>query len=412
MSALAPERREDATTRYIRKRERILDVSAELINEFGVKGMTLVDVAQRVGLNTTSVTYYFKRKDLLAEAAFDRSLDRIEAIVLEAAKEPDPRARVSKYLELTLDRWARIRRREERPMARLSDLRAMDEPLRTRLRERYMSIFREARRQFFGPAATAEERALRTVRAAVLMENAFWLSAWLPEYAESDFPRVHRRLFELFDKGFAADGAKWRPRILAIDHEPAESDAGPETFLRAATRLVNELGYRGASVQRIASELNVTKGSFYHHLEAKDDLVLECFRRSYDRISRAQDAAAEGAGDAWDCLSSAIAALLRAQFGAFPLLRTVALQALPADVRHSVIERSNLKARRFAAMLIDGVTEGSVRAIDPLIASQVIMAGINTAYEMRNWAAPLPTDKAVACYASTLAYGFFADPRI
>ena len=56
-------------------------------------------------------------------------------------------------------------------------------------------------------------------------------------------------------------------------------------FLLAATRLINELGYRGASVQRIASELNVTKGSFYHHLDAKDDLVAACYRRSFDRIA-------------------------------------------------------------------------------------------------------------------------------
>ena len=33
--------------------------------------MTFADVARRVGLNTTSVTYYFKRKEDLAAAAFE-----------------------------------------------------------------------------------------------------------------------------------------------------------------------------------------------------------------------------------------------------------------------------------------------------------------------------------------------------
>ena len=75
----------------------------------------------------------------------------------------------------------------------------------------------------------------------------------------------------------------------------------------AATRLINELGYRGASVQRIASELNVTKGSFYHHLDAKDDLVIECYKRSFDTIIETQQAGEAAGGDWWHKLSSVIA---------------------------------------------------------------------------------------------------------
>ena len=48
---------------------------------------------------------------------------------------------------------------------------------------------------------------------------------------------------------------------------------GGFAFLKAATRQINEHGYRGASVDRISASLNVTKGAFYHHNEAKDDLV-------------------------------------------------------------------------------------------------------------------------------------------
>ena len=411
MTALPVDKAAEKTNRYERMRERIVEVASELINELGVKGMTFVDVAQKVELNTTSITYYFKRKELLAEAAFDRAMDRIEATVREASRQPERRMRVSRYLELTLDEWARIRKRELPLTARLSDMRAMQEPMRARLVERYLGIFRELRHSFFGDAVTADEKALRTARSAVLVENVFWLPAWLLSYSNADFPRVHRRLFELFDKGIALDGAQWRPRRINIDAPVEPGDAGPEAFLRAATRLINELGYRGASVERIASDLNVTKGSFYHHLEAKDDLVVECFQRSYDRVSQVQHAAIETGGNAWECLSSAVATLLELQFkGDFPLLRTAALQALPADVRHTVIDRSNRMARRFAGILVDGVTEGSVRSIDPLIASQALMATINTANELRNWSNALPTDKAIAYYASTIAYGLFRDP--
>lgn len=399
------------TDRFGRMRERIIDAAAASINELGVKGMTLADVAQRVDLNTTSITYYFKRKELLAEAAFGRSMDQIEAHVRAAGRESDPRARISAFLRLTLEEWARVRRREEQPPARLSDLRAMQEPIRTRLIERWVVLFREFRHTLFGDAQTADEKALRTARAAVVIENLFWLPAWLNAYSTNDFPRVHRRLFELYDTGFAIDGAVWKPKPLAI--EPvANADGGPEAFLRAATQLINDLGYRGASVERIASHLNVTKGAFYHHLETKDDLVVECFERSYDRVSRIQAAAIASGGNAWECISAAITALLELQFaGDFPLLRTIALQALPADVRrHRVIERSDRMARRFAGMMVDGISEGSIRPIDPMIASQVLMATINNAYELRHWATRLGQDKSLRYYSSVVTHGLFRDP--
>lgn len=410
----APELDKDApkTDRYARTRERIIEAAATSINELGVKGMTFADVGQRVDLNTTSLTYYFKRKELLAEAAFERSMDQIESAVRAAAGAASPRERVSAYLRLTLEEWARVRRREEQPHARLSDLRAMQEPVRGRLLARWNTLFRDLRESLFGPAETVEEKALRSARATVLVENIFWLPAWLNAYSTSDFPRVHRRLFEIFDKGIAVDGAPWRP--IALNVGDGEADNGAEAFLRAATRLINDLGYRGASVERIAATLQVTKGSFYHHLEAKDDLVVECFERSYDRVSRVQAAAIESGGDAWQTLSSATASLMDMQFfGDFPLLRTIALQALPADVRrHRVIERSDRMARRFAGIIADGVSEGAIRAVDPMIASQVLMATVNNAYELRNWASRQPREKAVPYYASTVLYGLFGPPPV
>ena len=65
----APETIPDqGTKRFQAKRDAILAAAADAINEQSAKGMTFADVARRVGLNTTSVTYYFKRKEDLASA--------------------------------------------------------------------------------------------------------------------------------------------------------------------------------------------------------------------------------------------------------------------------------------------------------------------------------------------------------
>jgi AcrR family transcriptional regulator len=396
-------------SRFEKKRELILDAATDLINERGVKGMTFVEVAQRVKLNTASVTYYFRLKEQLAVAVFESTLERLEIMVRAAAGEADPRARVARFLQLAFDQRARIRRGEARPMAVLSDMRAMDEPARGELTRRYSTVFR-AVRDFFGPAEDTGHRALQTARTQALMENVFWLPIWLNRYSIGDYDRARRRLYEVFERGLAPDGAPWTPTPLEIDAGEPPLEPGRQAFLRAATRLISERGYRGASVERIALELKVTKGSFYHHMDAKDDLVLECFARSYERVSQAQRAADGVEGRQWLKLSSAIAALLDIQFaGEWPLLRTTALQTLPTDVRSDVVDRSDRMALRFAGTLADGITEGSIRAVDPMIASQAIMATLNAAYELQNWATTWSREEAVALYASTLAYGLFDD---
>ena len=90
-----------------------------------------------------------------------------------------------------------------------------------------------------------------------------------------------------------------------------------------------------------------------------------------------------------------------------PLLRTTALQALPTEFREGVIDSSNRMARRFAGAIIDGISEGSIRAVDPLIASQMLMPTINSAYELRGWAAAMAPEDAIRTYAATIATGLF-----
>lgn len=396
-----------STKRFRAKRDAILAAAAQAINEQSAKGMTFADVAQRVGLNTTSVTYYFKRKEDLAAACFEYTLDQLQAMLADAMELPTPQQRVARYLALNMDRLARIQRGEATSFAVLSDLRAMEEPVRGRLMAGWRDVFRRTR-ALWGPGETRAHTDLYGARAHVLLENTFWLPVWLVRYDPDQFARVEARLMAVFAHGIAPDTARWTPSRIDLDHDEGES--GREAFLLAATRLINELGYRGASVQKIASQLNVTKGSFYHHLDAKDDLVIACYRRSLDTIADAQRLSGEVPGSYWQQLSSTIATLLDIQFSERgPLMRTTALSGLPRSVRSAMVARSNRIARRYAGMMNDGIGEGSIRPIDPLIAAQALMALQNAAFDMRKWASTMPRDRAIAYYASTLMFGLFDD---
>ncbi|MBB6504634.1 AcrR family transcriptional regulator [Sphingomonas endophytica] len=396
-----------STRRFREKRQAILAAAADAINEQSAKGMTFADVARRVGLNTTSVTYYFKRKEELAAAAFEQTLDSLMAMLDDAARAATPQARVARMVTLNVERLMRIERGEERALAVLSDLRAMDEPMRATLMNRWREVFRRTR-ALWGSGLSRAATDLAGARAHVLLENIFWLPLWLPRYEVDQYPRAAARLTALLRDGLAVEGAGWDPAAVALPHD--DPVPGREAFLLAATRLINELGYRGASVQRIASELNVTKGSFYHHLDAKDDLVVACYRRSFDTIAATQRLADERGGSHWQRLCDTVATLVAVQFSEREsLLRTTALSGLPAGERQQMIDRSTRIARRFAGTMMDGIAEGTVRPVDSLIASQALMGMLNAAFDMRKWAWSMERDRAIRSYASTLMFGMFDD---
>lgn len=393
------------SSKFHQKRQLIIAAATDLMNEHGVKGMTLTKVAQAIDLNTTSVTYYFKRKELLAEAILASALDRYISVAERAAAEPTPARRLERLVWDTLHLFAEIRAGEAPPIANLSHIQVLQEPIRTHLTRRYLGLFRLVR-GFLG--ADDADKTLQTARTHVLLEDLFWTQAWLRRYSLGDYERLAHRLTEVLSVGVGLPDARWQPKPLILDRPQALEGKGEmnEAFLRSATTIMNERGYRGASVERIAADLSVTKGSFYHHLDSKDDLILACFDLSYAQVSLAQRAAQRAGGSYYEQICSTMAALIDIQlFGDAPLLRTTALSALPQPLRDGVIERSNRMARRFAGMLIDGISEGSIRPIDPLIAAQTIMAALNTAYEMRQWAKPQQREDAIALYASIAVRG-------
>jgi AcrR family transcriptional regulator len=91
--------------------EQILDAAEYLFSKHGVHGVTLRDVAQRVGIHTTLLHYYFKDKHNLFEAVFARradvTIDRrtaaLEQYEAEAGDRPTVEGALHAFLDTDLD---------------------------------------------------------------------------------------------------------------------------------------------------------------------------------------------------------------------------------------------------------------------------------------------------------------------
>jgi AcrR family transcriptional regulator len=399
-----------STDRFERKREAILDAATRILNRKGVKGLTLGDAAAAVDLSTTSVTYYFKRKDDLAAACMTRGIEAFLAMVEEALAPRSPQERLHRLLTLYFEALHRTATEGAAPLPVLSERLALSSPRREEVGKAYGRLFRRTRQIFEAEGLEWLSHGRRTARTRLLLEQLHWANTWLPKYDPEDYPRVRERMYDIFLHGVAVDGAVWEPRPIPMRKLAARDgpELARETFLLAATGLINRRGYRGASVDKISAELNVTKGSFYHHNEAKDDLVVACFERTFEVMRRGQRLAMELEGNQWDRLSACAAALAEFQLSEHgPLLRTSALSALPEQMRRQMVEHSNRVSDRFASMISDGIAEGSIRPVDPVIAAQMLNATLNACADLGALVPDVRPKAAPAVFARPMLMGVF-----
>jgi AcrR family transcriptional regulator len=396
------------TARYAQKREQIIQTAARLFNTLGVRGATLEDIARDVGMNLTSIRHYFRRKEDLVSAAFQDSI-AAHAERFERAREcGDREARVRRLVGEYFDMRRSIRAGDSPEVMIFGDMRSLNEQHAAEVWPRYIDLFRTVRSILKSPAADDEDRLVLSARAHFVMSQLIRSVFWLPAYPVESMDRVERMFTDILFNGLAAPGQVLR------DAPPKEPQDQPrqtswEGFLLAATRLINEQGYRGASVERIAAELNRTKGAFYHHVEGKGDLVVACFNRTLGLLQDAQNQAVASETTGLAQAFAAVSTLVRRQQTPDgPLLRNSALMSLDMAQREPMQRQVAQVITRFADMATDAQLDGSGRLCDARIAGEMLMVTVNSAAQLKGWANGSSAENAVDLYVRPMFHGLFA----
>ena len=387
-------------SKFDRKREAVLDAAARIFNRDGVRGATLADVAEAVDLNIKSLRYYFTRKDDLAAAAFMRAIEVYSGVIAQASARATPEDRVHTLVRLYFGLVRDVALGVAPPFLHFGDLRALPHPQAEPVFAAFNDMFRALRRLVRTPELKAAGRAVTNARTHLLLSQLLWSVVWAQRYEPEDLPRAAERMGEILLNGLALDTDAWRPQVSPRPISQPEAEGAPQhAFLRAATALVNDQGYRGASIDRIAAAINMTKGAFYHYHEAKDDLVVACFERTFQMMRSAQSQS-RSAPSGLAQVADAACLLVHHQLAEEgPLLRTSALTAVPASIRSQMTERLDRITSRFADSITDGMIDGSVRACDAAIAAQMTTALINSTEELPRWVSGISPDEAVSLYA-------------
>ena len=406
---MAPRAHRSATHKFNQRRDTIVRAAVEVLNHKGVRGMTLADVAAKLDLVPTAVMYYFRKKEDLAAACFHKAIEQYESMIAQAKLGQTAREALELFVRGYFEFRRQVTAGEADQIAVYNDVRAVHDP---GVGVAYTQMFRNARSLLLkSPEIASLPRMDCNARTHLLLAQLFWSVIWVPRYYVEDYPRLADHMLDILENGLLRAGGDWQPRALH-EVEPPVADGSSEareTFLQAATSLMNDHGYHGASVQKISERLNVTKGAFYHHLDTKDDLILACFERTLEIVRRAQQEGARLNASGADNLVAVAAALVEYQLsGKAPLLRTSALTSVPLELRTGLLKEFDRASGRFSLVFSEGIADCSLRPVDAAIAAQMITALINAAAEIHAWAPGISQQNVARAYARPLFQGLLS----
>ena len=370
------------------KREDIVVAGSRALAEGGFSAVDLAAIAETVGLKPTSIRYYFKNREDLAEAVYIRRIEELERSFVIAQTEDTVFDAVHRLLRIELSRLLEYAEGRGMRPVQLGEIRSLQTERRRKIARHFFKLVERAKGLLAAHGVSGADSSNAT-SAYLLLENVFWLPAWINQYRTWEYDHVARHLARLICDGPFPKGNM--PNYSVMDEDGPDDSSGQvdrNAFLRAATRLICDRGYRGTSIDLIAAELGVTKGSFYHHNQMKISLVEECFAESYARIGNFQRRSRELSQDAATRIASVQASIVRLQFEQMaPIIRASALPTLPSKLRAAVIDDAKPIIRWLAGELAraDMQMRGTA-GMDPYIGAQYLSIGANAAYDIARFA--------------------------
>jgi TetR/AcrR family transcriptional regulator, cholesterol catabolism regulator len=184
--------------------------------------------------------------------------------------------------------------------------------------------------------------------------------------------------------------------------------------LDIAARVFHEQGYEATSIQDLADELGVLKGSVYYYISGKEDLLFELLEEVHKAALSAVLEAVERDGDPLQKIHAFVETLSR--FNADNQQRMGILlhdfRSLSEERRREIVRERDRYDRMLRKLIIEGQEQGVVCAdIDPKLSVLAVMGMINTIYQWFRPGGRQRSDTIGASYADLVTRALACDPE-
>ncbi len=182
-------------------------------------------------------------------------------------------------------------------------------------------------------------------------------------------------------------------------------------ILKSAAAAFRRRGYHGASVDEIASALEMTKGNLYYYFRNKEEILYACHEYSLDvLLGLLEEVRAEScpADEKLRKLVLAFVHLILDELQATAL--TLDLQALSPPLLRKVIARRDSFDHGLREIIQQGMDEGRFTPGDPKMVAFAMMGAVNWITKWFDPAGPMTSDDIGRAFADYLVGGLSRVP--
>ena len=182
-------------------------------------------------------------------------------------------------------------------------------------------------------------------------------------------------------------------------------------ILKSAAAAFRRRGYHGASVDEIASALDMTKGNLYYYFQNKEEILFACHDYSLDELLVLMDQVRAGSSSPDDKLRKLILAFIHMMLDELQATAlTLDLQALSPILMKRIITKRDRFDHGLRAIIQQGMDDGLFRPGDPKLIGFAIMGAVNWTTKWFDPAGPASSDEIGAAFADYLVGGLLSRP--
>jgi AcrR family transcriptional regulator len=154
---------------------------------------------------------------------------------------------------------------------------------------------------------------------------------------------------------------------------------GPKTMeaiRKAGLRLIFEHGYEAMSLRQLAAEVGIQAGSLYNHISTKQELLFDLIQDHINELLRQLDRAMEGKQDPDEKLRAFVAFHVTYHMTRKRevFIANSELRSLEPKNYEAIVALRGAYEQRLAAILADGVEQGTFEVGDIQVATFAILA--------------------------------------
>jgi AcrR family transcriptional regulator len=402
-----------------RKFQSILSEAAGLFNWQGSRATTLTDIANSMKLTKTCVYYYVKTKEDLIYQCYVSSCDMWLAQAQQAAAlEGNGLEKIVAMVQGHFDQYVKALNGVAPHFAMLAEISSLDEAHAADIKNRWQEVFDLCKKMV---SQGIEEGVIENLDPAVICTGIFaipqWFPVWLKRSHATNPEPIIKAVLDILVNGLSQQHHEFsdiefpEPSNLSLDSfdRGFQNRLKREAFYRVGTTQFNQKGFKGTSLDEIASLLDVTKGAFYYHIKNKEELLYQCFNRTLTVEKNLLTAAGTVEVTGLKKVELSLRYLFNVQFtDQGPLIRYRSLPSLDEEHRKKILKETKTNSGKLGAYIRQGFDDSTLRKIDADVAQHVLSGAVEASANLAEWVADANVPELSASYFHLFINGLSA----